>query len=42
MFLGDLKNIIISQVDQKKIQDVEQLFKNIIVEITKFLEGYTE
>jgi hypothetical protein len=41
-FLAQLKNIIVSQAEQKKIQDVEKLFKNIIVEVTKYLEGYSE
>ena len=41
-FLADLKNIIISQSDIKKIKDVEKLFKNIIVEVTKYLESYKE
>lgn len=39
-FLVDLKNIIISQIDIKKITDIEGLFKNIIVEVTKYLEEY--
>lgn len=41
-FLVNLKDIIISQSEFKKIKDVEKLFKNIIVEITKYLERYTE
>jgi hypothetical protein len=41
-FLADLKNIIISQSEIKKIKDVEKLFKNIIVEMTKYLESYEE
>ena len=41
-FLASLKNIIISQAEQRKIKDVEKLFKNIIVEVTKYLEGYSE
>jgi len=41
-FLADLKNIIVSQAEHKKIKDVEKLFKNIIIEVTKFIEGYTE
>jgi hypothetical protein len=41
-FLVDLKNIIISQSDVKKIKDLEKLFKNIILETTKYLESYKE
>jgi hypothetical protein len=41
-FLVDLKNIILSQSDSKKIKDLEKLFKNIILETTKYLESYKE
>ena len=41
-FLADLKNIIVSQAEMKKVTDIEKLFKNIIVEVTKYLEGYSE
>ena len=41
-FLVDLKNIILSQSEKNKIKDVEKLFKNIIIEVTKFVEGYRE
>lgn len=41
-FLADLKNIIISQAEAKKITDIEKLFKNIIIETTKYLESYKE
>jgi hypothetical protein len=41
-FLVDLRNIILSQAEKKNIKDIEKLFKNIIVEVTKYLEGYSE
>jgi len=41
-FLANLKNIIVSQSEAKGIQDIEKLFKNIIVEVTKYIEGYSE
>lgn len=41
-FMAQLKNIIVSQSEQHNIKDVEKLFKNIIVEVTKYLEGYKE
>ena len=41
-FMAQLKNIIVSQSEQRGVKDVEKLFKNIIVEVTKYLEGYKE
>lgn len=41
-FLADLKNIIVSQSEAKEIKDIEKLFKNIIVEVTKYIEEYSE
>jgi hypothetical protein len=41
-FLADLKNIIVSQSEQRGIKDIEKLFKNIIIEVTKYIEGYSE
>jgi hypothetical protein len=41
-FMAQLKNIIISQSEQRRVKDIEKLFKNIIVEVTKYLEEYSE
>lgn len=41
-YLANLQNILMSQIDQKKIKDVKKLFQNITIEITKYLEDYTE
>lgn len=41
-YLVTLRNILVSQIEQKKIKDIEKLFQNITIEITKFLEGYNE
>jgi hypothetical protein len=41
-FLVDMKNIIVSQMEIKKISNPENLFKFLTVEITKLLEGYKE
>ena len=41
-FLVDLRNITVSQVEIRKIKDVDKLFKNIILEVTKLLENYEE
>lgn len=41
-YLVTLRNILVSQIEQKKIQNIEKLFQNITIEITKFLEGYNE
>lgn len=37
-----LRNILVSQINQKKIKNIEKLFQNITLEVTKFLEGYNE
>lgn len=37
-FLGNLKNIILSQAEKKGITDIEKLFKDIVVEVTRYLE----
>lgn len=41
-YLMTLRNILMSQIDSKGIKDVDKLFKNITLEITKYLEGYKE
>lgn len=41
-YLVNLRNILMSQIDSKGIEDVDKLFKNITLEITKYLEGYKE
>jgi len=41
-YLVNLRNILVSQIEQKKIQHIQKLFQNITLEITKFLEGYSE
>ena len=41
-YVTDLKNIIISQAEMKKVRDMDKLFKNIILAVTKFIEEYTE
>jgi hypothetical protein len=41
-YLVTLRNILISQIEKNNIEDVDKLFKNIIVEITKYLEEYKE
>jgi hypothetical protein len=41
-YLVNLQNILMSQIESKKIKDVNKLFKNITIEITKFLEEYKE
>ncbi len=37
-----LRNILISQLQQKTIKEPKKLFGAVIVEITKFLETYEE
>ena len=41
-YLINIRDILISQISIKKIKDPNKLFKNITLEITKFLEGYVE
>jgi len=41
-FLSQLKNITISQIQSKGVKDGNKLFKMLTIELTKFLEGYSE
>jgi len=41
-FFGQLKNICISQIEQKGIKNHDKLFQHIIIEVTKSLENYHE
>lgn len=41
-YLVNLQNILMSQIDKKKIKDVKKLYQNITIEITKYLEEYKE
>lgn len=41
-FIMSMKNILISQIEIKKIKDPEKLFNNITIEIMKYLESYEE
>ena len=41
-YLVNLQHILMSQIELKKIKDVKKLYENITIEMTKFLEAYTE
>ena len=41
-FFGDLKTIVISQVEKKDIKDPKKFLGHVLVNITKLLEGYSE
>jgi len=41
-YLTTFQSILISQIESKKIKDVQKLYQNITLEMTKFLEGYKE
>ncbi len=41
-FFAQLKNICMSQIQQKGIKDAKKLFQHIIIELTKILESYNE
>ena len=41
-FLANLKNIVVSQIDIKKIKNPAKMFAKLIVEFMKMVEGYEE
>lgn len=41
-FLAALKNILISQIQIKQIKNVNKLMNEMVIQVTKFLEGYKE
>jgi len=41
-FLAQMKNIIVSKIQTKKIKDSKKVFSAIIVETVKFLDQYKE
>lgn len=41
-YLVNLKNIIFSQIQQRGIKDGNKLFQQLTINITKYLESYTE
>lgn len=41
-FVVQLRDITISQMEQKNIKDPDKLFKFVILELMKILEGYKE
>jgi len=41
-YLVTLRNIAVSQIEKKGIKDPNKLFQQLTVEMTKFLEDYTE
>ena len=41
-YLLNLRNILMTHIDKKKIEDINKLFQNITLEMTKYLEGYKE
>jgi len=41
-FIIALKNILLSQIEKKKIQNVNKVLQLTLVELTKFLESYKE
>lgn len=41
-FLAALKNILISQIHIKQIKNVNKLMNEMVIHVTKFLEGYKE
>jgi len=41
-FLSQLKNVVVSKIQIKKIKDTKKVFSGVIVEVTKFLDQYKE
>jgi len=41
-YLTNLQTILMSQISKKGIKNVRKLYENITIEMTKFLEEYTE
>lgn len=41
-FIINLKNILISQIQKKKIKEANKLLDKTLVEVTKFIENYKE
>jgi hypothetical protein len=41
-YIVTMKTILISQLGKKSIKDPKKLFQNMIIELTKFIEGYKE
>jgi len=41
-FLAQMKNIVVANVQKKKIKNYKKMFSHVIVEVTKFLETYKE
>ena len=41
-YLTTLQTILMSQISKKKIKDIKKFYQNITIEMTKFLEEYTE
>jgi hypothetical protein len=41
-YLVTMKTIIVSQIPKKSIKDPKKFFQNMIIELTKYIEGYKE
>lgn len=41
-FLNQIKNIVISNLQNKKIEDHESFYKYVLTELTKIIEKYQE
>lgn len=41
-YLVTMKTIIVSQLGKKQLKDPKKFFQNMIIELTKFIEGYKE
>ena len=41
-FFSQMKNILTSNIQSKKIENIDKFFSNTIVSLTKFIEEYKE
>jgi hypothetical protein len=41
-YLVTMKTILVSQLGKKTIKDPKKFFQNMIIELTKYIEGYKE
>jgi len=41
-FLSQLRNVVVSKIQIKKIKDPKKVFSAVIIEVTKFLEQYKD
>lgn len=41
-FVSQIKNIVVSQIQKKHIKDTKKLFSYVLLQLSRYLEGYKE